>query len=104
VADVGLTVDWSNSGPRAGAGSVETSCGPVDVEIDEIDGVLWIRWEENREVATHDAIQALLSCSPLHEEGEMVMAAAYGIGALVPLAPLMLPLVGRTAAVVQRWS
>lgn len=41
---------------------------------------------------------ATVARSPLRDA--MVMAAAYGIGALVPLAPFMLPLVGRTVAVV----
>jgi hypothetical protein len=63
VSDAGLNVDWSNSGPRGGSGSVDTSCGPVDVGIDEIDGELWIRWLGNREVVTPDTIDALRSCS-----------------------------------------
>jgi hypothetical protein len=63
VSETGLNVGWSNSGPRGGSGSVDTSCGPVDVAIDEIDGELWIRWAENREVATPETIDALLSCS-----------------------------------------
>ena len=63
VSDTGLNVDWSNSGPRGGSGVVDTSCGPVDLEINEIDDVLWISWEENREIATPETIDALLSCS-----------------------------------------
>jgi hypothetical protein len=63
VSDAGLNVDWSNSGPRGGSGSVDTSCGPVDVAIDEIDGELWIRWSDNREVVTPETIDALRSCS-----------------------------------------
>ena len=63
VSDTGLDVDWSNSGPRGGSGSVDTSCGSVDVTIDEIDGELWIRWSDNREVVTPETIDALLSCS-----------------------------------------
>jgi hypothetical protein len=63
VSAAGLIVGWSNSGPRGGAGVVDTSCGPVDVEIDEIDDVLWIRWEDNREVATPETIDDLMSCS-----------------------------------------
>lgn len=63
VSDTGLNVDWSNSGPRGGSGLVDTSCGPVDVAIDLIDDELWIRWADNREVATQETIDALLSCS-----------------------------------------
>jgi hypothetical protein len=63
VNDAGLDVGWSNSGPRGGSGRVETTCGPVDVTIDEIDEELWIRWADNREVLTPGAIDALLSCS-----------------------------------------
>ena len=70
VADAGLNVDWSNSGPRGGTGVVDRTCGPVDVAIDEIDDVLWIRWAENREVATPETIDALLSCSRLRREGQ----------------------------------
>lgn len=69
VDDAGLEVDWSNSGPRSGTGSVEASCGPLEVEIDEIDDVLWIRWAGNRRAATPDTVDALLSCSPLPAEG-----------------------------------
>jgi hypothetical protein len=63
VRDTGLSVEWSNSGPRGGSGSVDTSCGPVDVTIDEIDGQLWIRWSDNREVVTPETIDALRTCS-----------------------------------------
>ena len=63
VRDTGLNVEWSNTGPRGGSGSVDTSCGPVDVTIDEIDGQLWIRWSDNREVVTPEAIEALRTCS-----------------------------------------
>jgi hypothetical protein len=63
VRDTGMNVEWSNSGPRGGSGSVDTSCGPVDVTIDEIDGQLWIRWSDNREVVTPEAIEALRTCS-----------------------------------------
>ncbi len=64
VSEVGLNVDWSNSGPRGGSGSVDTSCGPVDVTVDLIDDALWIRWAESREVATPGTIDALMSCTP----------------------------------------
>ena len=63
VSESGLNVDWSNSGPRGGSGSVDTSCGPVDVTLDEIDDELWIRWANTREVVTPETIDALLSCS-----------------------------------------
>ncbi len=63
VADSGLSVVWSNSGPRGGSGSVETNCGPVDVTVDEIDGELWIQWAGHRELATPETMGALLSCA-----------------------------------------
>jgi hypothetical protein len=63
VSDAGLNVDWSNSGPRGGSGSIDTTCGPVDVTIDEIEGELWIRWSDNREVVTPETTEALRSCS-----------------------------------------
>jgi len=63
VGNAGVNVDWSTSGPRGGNGSVDTSCGPVEVAIDEIDGELWIRWTDNREVVTPETIDALRSCS-----------------------------------------
>jgi hypothetical protein len=63
VRDTGMNVEWSNSGPRGGSGSVDTSCGPVDVTIDEIDGQLWIRWSDDREVVTPETIDALRTCS-----------------------------------------
>jgi hypothetical protein len=63
VRDTGMNVEWSNSGPRGGSGSVDTSCGPVDVTIDEIDGQLLIRWSDNREVVTPETIDALRTCS-----------------------------------------
>jgi hypothetical protein len=63
VADSGLSVVWSNSGPRGGSGSVETSCGPVAVTVDEIDDELWIRWAGHHGLATPETIAALLSCA-----------------------------------------
>jgi len=63
VAEAGLIVVWSNSGPRGGSGSVDTSCGPVDVTIDEIDNELWIRWAEYDRLATPETIGSLLSCN-----------------------------------------
>jgi len=63
VDEAGVNVDWSTSGPRGGSGSLDTSCGPVEVAIDEIDGQLWIRWTDNREVVTPETIDALRSCS-----------------------------------------
>jgi len=63
VSDAGLSVDWVNSGPRGGSGSIDTTCGPVDVTIDEIEGELWIRWSDNRGVVTPETIDALRSCS-----------------------------------------
>jgi hypothetical protein len=64
VAEAGLDVAWSNSGPRGGTGVVDTTCGPVEVTIDEMDDQLWIRWAGEHEIATGDAIDALLSCAP----------------------------------------
>jgi hypothetical protein len=63
VADAGLDVAWSNSGPRGGTGVVDTTCGPVEVTIDELDGQLWIRLTGEHEVLTTDVVDALLSCS-----------------------------------------
>lgn len=63
VAETGLEVAWTTSGPRGGSGVVETSCGPTDVAIDDINDVLWIRWASNREPATSEVIDALLACS-----------------------------------------
>lgn len=63
VAEAGLSVAWSNSGPRGGSGTVDTSCGPVGVTISDMDGQLWIRWADQQEPATPEAINALLSCA-----------------------------------------
>jgi hypothetical protein len=63
VAETGLDVAWMTSGPRGGSGVVETSCGPTDVDIDDINDVLWIRWEGNREPVSSEVIDALLGCS-----------------------------------------
>jgi len=63
VAETGLNVAWSTSGPRGGSGVVDTSCGPTDVAIDDINDVLWIRWEDNREPVSSEVIGALLACS-----------------------------------------
>jgi hypothetical protein len=63
VRDAGLSVEWSNSGPRGGSGSVETDCGSTDVTIDEIDGELWIRWDGNRDEVNPETVDALTSCS-----------------------------------------
>lgn len=62
VSAAGLDVAWMNSGPRGGSGSVETDCGPVAVEIDEIDGELWVQWADSREVATAEVVDAILAC------------------------------------------
>jgi hypothetical protein len=58
-----MIVEWSNSGPRGGSGVVETSCGPVEVTVDEVDDVLWMRWSENRATLSRQTIDDLLSCS-----------------------------------------
>jgi hypothetical protein len=63
VADAGLSVEWSNSGPRGGSGTVDTSCGPVEVTIDEIDDQLWIRWSEYRDLVSAETVDLVLSCS-----------------------------------------
>jgi hypothetical protein len=64
VSATGLQVEWSNSGPRGGSGFVDTSCGAIEVSIDEIDGQLWIRWSGNRERVTPKVLDALLACAP----------------------------------------
>ena len=64
VADGGLIIEWTNSGPRAGSGTVETGCGPVAVDVDELEDGLWIRWEGHRRPLTPEAIDLLTSCAP----------------------------------------
>ena len=64
VSATGLEVAWSNSGPRGGSGLVDTSCGAIEVSIDDIDGELWIRWSDNRERVTAETVDVLLSCKP----------------------------------------
>ncbi|NNJ48699.1 MAG: hypothetical protein HKP18_12805 [Acidimicrobiia bacterium] len=64
VSATGLQVAWSNSGPRGGSGLVETSCGSLEVSVDDIDDELWIRWSDNREPMTADVVDAVLSCAP----------------------------------------
>jgi hypothetical protein len=63
VAATGLEVAWSNSGPRGGSGLVDTSCGPIEVSIDDINGELWIGWSDNREPITAEVVDAVLVCS-----------------------------------------
>ena len=63
VADAGLSVTWSNSGPRGGGGVVDTACGPVDVTVSDMDDQLWIRWADKHEPATREALDALLTCA-----------------------------------------
>ena len=63
VADAGLRVDWSNSGPRGGSGVVDTACGPVDVTITDMDDQLWIRWADRQAPATRETVDALVSCT-----------------------------------------
>jgi hypothetical protein len=62
VGEVGLDIEWANNGPRAGEGTVETDCGQSHVAIDEIDGVMWIRWDGKRDLLTADTIEAVLRC------------------------------------------
>jgi len=62
VTDAGLTVAWSNSGPRGGSGVVDTACGPIDVTINDMDDRLWIRWADRQEPVMRETIDALLSC------------------------------------------
>ena len=62
VAHTGLVVAWSNAGPRGGSGLVDTSCGPTEVEIDDLDGDLWIRWNDRRAPLERAAIDDLITC------------------------------------------
>lgn len=62
VAEAGLNVAWSNSGPRGGSGVVDTACGPIDVTVNDMDDRLWIRWADRQEPVTREDIDALLSC------------------------------------------
>ena len=62
VADAGLDVDWDNSGPRGGDGSVSTDCGVVDVTISELDGELWLIAPIGNERLAADSFRALIAC------------------------------------------
>ena len=62
VADTGLVVVWVANGPTGGTGVVETSCGPADVEINDFDDALRIRWDGNDEAVTADVIEKLTAC------------------------------------------
>jgi hypothetical protein len=64
VAEAGLSVAWSNSGPRGGSGVVQTTCGPVDVSVTDMDDQLWIRWDGQQDLLTPQSLEALLSCAP----------------------------------------
>jgi hypothetical protein len=63
VSATGLQIAWSNSGPSGGSGLVDTSCGSIEVSVDDIDGELWIRWSDNRERVTAEVVNAVLSCT-----------------------------------------
>ena len=62
VAATGLVVDWSNNGPRAGDGVVATDCGERVVEVNELDGELWVRWADRRAPVTPAVIDEILRC------------------------------------------
>jgi hypothetical protein len=64
VAEAGLSVTWSNSGPRGGSGVVDTACGAADVTVNDIDDQLWIRWGDRQALLSRETLDALLSCAP----------------------------------------
>ena len=64
VAEAGLEVVWSNSGPRGGSGVVETTCGPVVVTVNEVDDSLWVGWDDRRAELSRETVEALVSCAP----------------------------------------
>lgn len=63
VAEGGLDVAWSNTGPRGGSGIVDTTCGPVVVTISEVEDALWVRWDDQRAKLSRETVDALLSCA-----------------------------------------
>ena len=63
VAATGLTVDWTNNGPRGGDGVVDTACGERAVAVDEVDDELWVRWDGRRERITPIVIDEFLRCA-----------------------------------------
>jgi hypothetical protein len=62
VASIGLEVDWTNVGPRAGEGSIETECGNVSVTLNEINGDLWLATTGDSRQITTTVIDELMSC------------------------------------------
>ena len=58
----GLNVAWTNAGPRAGSGVVQTDCGPVAVTINDLDGDLWIGTGAEAEPLNQDSVQDLIAC------------------------------------------
>lgn len=64
VAESGLEVDWSNNGPTGGDGAVATDCGVRVVTVDEIDGELWVQWDNRRARVTPAVIDEIERCEP----------------------------------------
>ena len=63
VATSGLVVEWSNNGPRGGDGVVATDCGERAVSVNELDGELWVQWDDQRALITPAAIDHILRCT-----------------------------------------
>ncbi len=64
VAESGLVVDWSKNGPRGGDGVVVTDCGQRVVTVDEMDGELWVQWDNRRARVTPAVIDEIVRCEP----------------------------------------
>ena len=62
VASAGLKVDWTNVGPRAGDGTVDTECGMASITVNEIDGDLWLTTGGQRRPISTAVIDELMSC------------------------------------------
>ena len=62
VAATGLVVEWTNTGPRGGDGSANRTCGPLDVSVAEIDGGLWLNWDDRRIELTLQSARAFRAC------------------------------------------
>jgi len=62
VEDNGLDIVWHRNGPRGGDGEVATVCGPVVVDVNELDGDLWLRSEDVSRRLSPGSIDALVHC------------------------------------------
>lgn len=69
VATSGLVVEWSNNGSSGGDGVVTTDCGEQVVSVNELDGELWVQWNDQRAPVTPAVIDDLLLCNAVPSEG-----------------------------------